>query len=128
MNVDREQRKFDLIASMYAVVHGEATGPRADILTAQALTCTADHQGLLTSISPDEEAPPTTAAPTDSFCRFFQEGLLGRNEKGGYISFRRLHAARTQRDPGDTVREITRQAKSLDLRFYIPGEFMAGRS
>ncbi|MER6655242.1 hypothetical protein ABT248_32475 [Streptomyces sp. NPDC000971] len=93
MDVDGQQMKFDLIASMYAVVHGEVTGPCADILAALALTHTRDHQGLLTSISPDEEVPLTTAALTDSFRRFFQEGLLGRDEKGGYISFERLHEA-----------------------------------
>ncbi|MFJ7416735.1 hypothetical protein ACIQWZ_38990 [Streptomyces sp. NPDC098077] len=85
--------KFDLIANMYAVIHGEVTGPCADILTALALTSMEDHPGLLVPLSPDEEPPLTTAALTDSFRRFFDEGILGRDEKGGYISFDRLHAA-----------------------------------
>ncbi|MEU1091472.1 hypothetical protein ABZ401_32495 [Streptomyces sp. NPDC005892] len=93
MIVDGEQMKFDLIANMYAVVHGEVTGPCADILTAMALAYTEDHQGLLASISPDEEPPRTTTALTESFRRFFQEGVLGQDEKGGYVSFERLHAA-----------------------------------
>ncbi|MGW6463969.1 hypothetical protein [Streptomyces rubiginosohelvolus] len=92
MNVDGERMKFDLIANMYAVVHGEVTGPCADILAALALTYTENHQGLLASISPDEEPPLTIAALTDSFRRFFDEGLLGRDENGGYISFESLHA------------------------------------
>ncbi|MFD7499009.1 hypothetical protein ACFV8T_43225 [Streptomyces sp. NPDC059832] len=85
--------EFDLIANMYAVVHGEVTGPCADVLTAMALAYTEDHQGLLASISSDEEPPLTTTALTDSFRRFFQEGVLGRDERGGYVSFERLHAA-----------------------------------
>ncbi|MEU0001855.1 hypothetical protein ABZ069_33595 [Streptomyces microflavus] len=93
MNVDGEPMKFDLIASMYAVVHGEVTGPCAGILTALALTYMEDHPGLLASLSPDEEPPLTIAALTDSFRRFFEEGIIGRDENGGYISFDRLHAA-----------------------------------
>ncbi|MFD6478908.1 hypothetical protein ACFWEH_35935 [Streptomyces anulatus] len=93
MNVDAEPVKFDLIANMYAVAHGEVTGPCAGVLTALALTYTENHQGLLKSISPDEEPPLTIAALTDSFRRFFEEGLLGRDGNGGYSSFERLHAA-----------------------------------
>ncbi|MEU8545362.1 hypothetical protein AB0C52_36085 [Streptomyces sp. NPDC048717] len=93
MKLDGEQVTFDLIANMYAVVHGEVTGPCADILTALALAYTQDHQGLLPPISTDEGTPVTPAALKDSFRRFFQEGTLGRDEKGGFISLERLHAA-----------------------------------
>ncbi|MFJ8762868.1 hypothetical protein [Streptomyces cyaneofuscatus] len=92
MTVDGERMKFDLIANMYAVVHGEVTGPCADIMAALVLTYMEDHPGLLVSLSPDENPPLTIAALTDSFRRFFEEGLIGRDEKGGYISFERLHA------------------------------------
>ncbi|MFJ5050413.1 hypothetical protein [Streptomyces sp. NPDC088719] len=61
--------KFDLIANMCAVIHGEVTGPCADIPTALALTYMEDHPGLLVPLSPDEEPPLTTAALTDSFQR-----------------------------------------------------------
>ncbi|MFE1334480.1 hypothetical protein [Streptomyces microflavus] len=93
MNVEGELMKFDLIASMYAVIHGEVTGPCADILAALALTYMEDHPGLLASLSQDAEPPLTIAALTDSFRRFFEEGITGRDENGGYISFERLHAA-----------------------------------
>ncbi|MDJ1645361.1 hypothetical protein [Streptomyces pakalii] len=93
MNVDGEPVTFDLIANMYAVVHGEVIGPCADILAVMALTYAEDHPGLLASLRTDEEPPLTISALTDSFRRFFDEGVLGRDEDGGYISFERLHAA-----------------------------------
>ncbi|UZI33389.1 hypothetical protein N7925_35550 [Streptomyces sp. CA-278952] len=67
MNVAGELMTFDLIANMHAVIHGEVTGPCADILTALALTYTKDHPGLLKSIGPDEESPLTIAALTGEY-------------------------------------------------------------
>lgn len=93
MNVEGEVMKFDLIANMYAVIRGEVTGPCAGILVALTQAYMEDHPGMLTSLSPDEKPPLTIAALTDSFRRFFDEGIIGRDEKGGYINFDRLHAA-----------------------------------
>ncbi|MFB6780521.1 hypothetical protein ACFCX0_24520 [Streptomyces sp. NPDC056352] len=49
------------------------------------------HQELL--VSAGEEVPRTTTALVDFFRRFFEKGVFGRDERGGYISLDHVHAA-----------------------------------
>ncbi|MFF4741302.1 hypothetical protein ACFY2W_36275 [Streptomyces sp. NPDC001262] len=91
MDVDGQLMKFDLIGNMYAVVHGEVTGPCADIMAAIALGHCEQHGQLLPSLG--EEVPTTISELVGLFRRFFNEGLFGRDERGGYIDMNRVHAA-----------------------------------
>ncbi|MFF7365452.1 hypothetical protein [Streptomyces sp. NPDC008125] len=93
LTLDGEQMRFDLIANMHAVTHGEVTGPCADMLTALALTYLESQPTLLAAFGPGDEALQSTTKLTESFRRFFQEGVLGVDTKGGYVNFERLHAA-----------------------------------
>lgn len=93
MNVDGQPMKFDLIGNMYAVVHGEVTGPCADIMAAMVLTHFEQQGELLASIG--EEVPATISELVDSFRRFFYAGLFGRDERGGYVNMTEFHAAHT---------------------------------
>lgn len=60
--LDGEQMRFDLIANMYAVTHGEVTGPCADMLAALALTYLESHPSLLVALGPGEEAYQSTTS------------------------------------------------------------------
>ncbi|RLU82517.1 hypothetical protein CTZ27_29755 [Streptomyces griseocarneus] len=89
--VEGQPAHFDLVASMYAVVTGEVTGPCADILTACALTGLQQHPHLLPSLG--QQTPSTIAGLVACFRRLIAEEICGRDDQGGFISIRQLHAA-----------------------------------
>ncbi|KAB7835571.1 hypothetical protein [Streptomyces mobaraensis] len=91
LTVEGQPMHFDLVASMYAVVHSEVTGPCADILTAYALTGLKQHPNLLPSLG--QQTPSTVAGLVACFRRLIEEGVCGRDDQGGFVSIRQLHAA-----------------------------------
>ncbi|MFQ6196991.1 hypothetical protein [Streptomyces sp. NPDC000405] len=91
LNVEGQSMRFDLDATMYAVVKGEVTGSCADIITARALTGLEQYPSLLPSLG--QQTPTTVPGLVACFRRLIEEGFCGRDDHGGYISIRQLHAA-----------------------------------
>lgn len=89
MRVEDEDAVFDLIASLYAVVHEEVTGPCADILT---VICQVWLEQCPVGFPFLEDVPASISALRERAARLFANGVYGRDEHGGYVAAHSLHA------------------------------------
>lgn len=81
--LEDEDTVFDLIASLYAVVHGEVTGPCADILT---VICHAWLQRCPVGFPFLEDIPASCTALRVRAACLFANGVYGRDKHGGYVA------------------------------------------
>ncbi|AZP14756.1 hypothetical protein EJC51_47185 [Streptomyces aquilus] len=87
--MEDEDTVFDLIASLYAVVHEEVTGPCADILT---VICHAWLQQSPVGFPLLEDVPASFSALRERAARLFANGVYERDEHGGYVAAHSHHA------------------------------------
>lgn len=91
LHVDGKPMRFDLVANMHGVVQGEVTGECADILASLAFAYLEREQPELLPTLGEKASSP--AELTEGFRRLISSGICGRDDRGGYIDFARVHAA-----------------------------------
>lgn len=82
MRMDKEVMEFDLLASLHAIATGKLTGECADILAATAFLYVQQAPMPL----PACDLTTSPAAMIDSFRRLINDGFVGCDEYGGYLS------------------------------------------